>query len=349
MPIIDADTHVDETEDTWAEVPEDLRPTTAYPENPDPGRPATRYWIIDGLRHPRFTRDDAKTGTTVETRELLDVGARVAAMDRMGVATQVVYPTLLLLQPTDQPATDTALRRSYNRWLGARSDRSSGRLRWVFCPMPFDIEGSVQEMRWAKDHGAVGVLKKGDREAGKWPNDPYFFPLYKAAEALDLPLCFHVGTGVMDRVPAKELSYGRFIRIGLPIVHGFHSMILHGIPQQFPKLRFGFIEAGAGWVPYVTYDLRRRIPHSGGSAPRLDPSYFDGRMFFSCQVDEDFGLFMHVTGENTLVVGSDYTHGDASQELEFANELNHRAAEGALSTAAAHKILDENAKILYGL
>ncbi len=42
MRVIDADTHVDETEESWAHLTpdeQDLRPTTAYPPNPDPDRP----------------------------------------------------------------------------------------------------------------------------------------------------------------------------------------------------------------------------------------------------------------------------------------------------------------------
>ena len=33
--------------------------------------------MVDGRRQPRFIRDDKRTQTTVETRELLDVEARV--------------------------------------------------------------------------------------------------------------------------------------------------------------------------------------------------------------------------------------------------------------------------------
>src|SRR5437773_5601974 len=97
MPVIDADTHIDETEDTWAfmtEAEAALKPQTGYPSNPDPTRRPTRYWMIDGRRTIRFIRNDEQTGTTVETRELIDVDARLRDMDKMGVDIQVIYPTL---------------------------------------------------------------------------------------------------------------------------------------------------------------------------------------------------------------------------------------------------------------
>ena len=126
MRIIDADTHVDETEATWEYLAEDeqhLKPTTAYPPNPDPSRPPSRYWMIDGHRQPRFIRSDANTRTTVETRELIDVEARLRDMDAMGVEIQVIYPTLFLVGISERSDVDLALRRSYNRWLADRSER----------------------------------------------------------------------------------------------------------------------------------------------------------------------------------------------------------------------------------
>ena len=87
MRIIDADTHIDETEATWeAMTGSDLQyqPTTAYPSNPDPNLPPARYWLIDGRRQIRFIRSDRDSGTTVQTRELLDVDARLKHMDELG-------------------------------------------------------------------------------------------------------------------------------------------------------------------------------------------------------------------------------------------------------------------------
>src|SRR5438270_236873 len=87
-----------------------------------------------------------------------------------------------------------------------------------------DETEAMWELRFAKDHGAVGLLKKGDREAGKWSNDPYFFPLYEEAERLDLPVCFHTGSGTPDFSPAREFNFSRLIRIAMPVAHAFNSI-----------------------------------------------------------------------------------------------------------------------------
>lgn len=363
MSVIDADTHVDETEDTWSFMQagdEELKPATAYPKDQEIARRQMRYWMIDGRRQIRFVRNDEETKTTEETRELKDVTARLKHMDRMGVDVQVMYPTLFLVEFTEKPEVSLALRRSYNRWMADRWAQSGGRLRWVALPPTLSMDKALEELRFAKDHGACGVLKKGDREAGVWVNDPYFFPLYEEAQKLDMPICFHTGSGVPDFTPARQFTFSRFYRILLPVVHAFQSLIVHGVPDQFPKLRFGFIEATASWVPFVLYEIRRTLDKNKErpssvlrTAVKVEEIPADilsrNRMYVSCQVDEDLRYLIQHTGEDNLVVGSDYSHNDSAQEMDFMGLLKARAERGDISPAAVKKITQDNPRAFYGI
>src|SRR6266850_4974852 len=260
MPIIDADTHVDETEATWEylrEFEQEFKPITQHPSRVDPKKNPSRYWLIDGHRQMRFVRDDNNTRTTVETRELLDVQKRLRDMDAMGTEAQVLYPTLFLMEATERPEVSTALRRSYNRWLADRCGQSNGRLRWICLPPLQNMDETIKELRFAKEHGACGALKKGDREAGKWPADPYFFPFYEEAERLDLPICFHTGSGIPDFSPAREFTLGQFMRTKAAAVNGIETILVNNIPAKYPRLRFGCIEAGASWVSLTAAALVR--------------------------------------------------------------------------------------------
>ncbi|HEY7062885.1 MAG TPA: amidohydrolase family protein [Chloroflexota bacterium] len=354
MTVIDADTHVDETENTW----EYLLPSERQyrPACEIDGRDGKPYWVIDGARFLRIPRDFEKTGTTVETRELMDVKARVADMDRIGTEVQVIYPTLFLLAPAERPEVDLAVRRAYNRWVGEACDQANGRLRWV-CLLPAGSpEAWSEELRWAKQHGAVGVMKKGDTEFGRWPVDPYFYPLYEEAQRLDLAICFHQGTGMPDIATGPTFSYGRFQRLPLSVVNGFYSFCTNSIPQRFPRLRFGYVEAGASWVPYVSYDLTRRAEKQpdGGN---IDGVKFelkrdllvDNRAYVTCQTDEDFAHILQHTSGASLIIGSDYGHSDPSKEHQFIELLDQRARRGDLAPDLVRQITYDNAKALYGL
>lgn len=362
MGIIDADTHIDETDATWEYMRESelaYKPTTTYPANPDPKLPPARYWVIDGRRQVRFVRSDKDSGTVVESRELLDINVRLKHMDELGTDIQVIYPTLFLMEATEKPEVSTAMRRSYNRWLGDRCSKSGGRLRWVCMPPVQTIDDVDDELGWAKENGACGVLKKGDREAGKYPADPYFDPLYAAAEKFDLPICFHTGSGMPDFTPAREFSHGQFMRTKAGVINAVIGLVVHNIPKRFPKLRVGCIEAGSMWAPFVAYDLRRQQLRQQGretagvlGIPDLNITgnvFKDNRIYVTVQVDEDLPYILNCVGEDNLMVGSDYTHRDPSMELEFRKELEKRAAKGDIPERVIQKILYDNPKAFYRL
>lgn len=358
MPVIDADAHVIETEDTWAFMEpgeEQYRPKSESAANSDGSTPAA-YWHFDQIREPRMVGNDKMTGTTAATRELLDVAARVRHMDELGVDVQVLYPTVLLQGVTLDPQRELALRRSYNRWLAQRCASSKGRLRWVCAPPVLSLDKALAELRFAKEHGACGVLKKADIEAGRWPNDPYFFPLYEEAERLEMPVCFHTGTGIPENLPAEKWLYGRLQRLTLPVASAVHSMVLFEIPARFKKLRFGFIEAGAAWLPFVIGNLKRRAEKiAKGNA--LSFREFDvssdilraNRIFVTCFVDEDLPYLVRMFGADNLMAGSDYGHADPARENGFVEMLKKRAAAGDFPQEVVDKILYRNPKALYGL
>ncbi|MDE3074775.1 MAG: amidohydrolase [Chloroflexota bacterium] len=362
MAVIDADTHVHENDDTWAYLDESerrYRPEKGETTGHDDGSPIG-YWLVDGVSRIRAIRKDNQTYTTAGTRELTDVDARVRFMDQMGVDVQVIYPTLFLSTGFGRSEVELALLRSYNRWMADRCQKSAGRLRWVMLPPLQTMDKAIEELRFAKEHGACGILKKGDPEGGHWPAEPHFFPLYEEAERLGLPICFHVGSGTAEPMPLDRLAYFSFHKIILSTVHAFQTLITFQIPNKFPGLRWGFVEANSSWVPFVLYHMKRILAknaeHQGvtrfmsGSDYQIPQSALaDNNIYVTCQVDEDLPYIIKHAGEDQLMVGSDYTHHDTGEELHFLKRLEERAESGEISHAAVRKITSENPRKFYGL
>jgi len=346
--VIDSDTHVDETEGTWNYVDDEaFRPTLGRYENHPDGR--ANFWLIGGNKVRRANRDDSITRTTVATRELLDVGARLRHMDELGVEVQVIYPTIFIRCTATEPEVELNVTRSYNRWLADRTGQAGGRLRWVFVPSPLNMDETVADLRWARDHGACGILKKGDTEASHAPYDPFFFPLYEEAERLDLPICVHTGSGRPDfgddRMPPCP-PVG-----GVAVFTGIYQLIRTGVPARFPKLRFGAIEAGASWLPLVEHSLRRgqEREHLFHVERSEETSFEANHVYVTCQVSEDFTTILRYISEDNLLVGSDYSHHDISNEMGFIPTLQALANEGVIPGTVPRKILYDNAKAFYGL
>ena len=134
-------------------------------------------------------------------------------------------------------------------------------------------------------------------------------------------------------------------RFKVPGIIAFHSLLWYEVPARFPKLRWGFIELSAQWVPYALHDLVRRLEKRG--TPRDKMSLMrDNRFFVACQTDDDIAYVLKYAGEGGLVMGTDYGHSDTSSELQALQRLR---SQPGVSPEAAAKILGENPARLYGL
>jgi predicted TIM-barrel fold metal-dependent hydrolase len=359
MAVIDADTHVLECDATWDYLDADAAQFRPQKGELHIGEATRPFWAIDGLVKIRSQRTEPHWRAM---GELTDVPARLKDMDEMGVDVQIIYPTSFGPGDFPHPEVELALTRSYNRWLAERCAESGGRLRWIMIPPLQSLDKAAEEMRFARDHGAVGVLKKGDEQAGHWSTEPYFFPLYEEAQRLDMPICFHVGTGYQGAMPFERIAHFGFYRVHLGVVHAFQSLLSHQVPSKFPSLRWGFVEATASFVPFVMYNLRRMLEQNAkrpGNATRFmagSDDYqvqrnvlTDNNLYVSCQVDEDLPYIIQCVGDDNLMVGSDYTHQDAAQELEFISALSGRVRAGEINASAMRKMTQDNPSRFYGL
>ena len=357
MPaVIDADTHVRESEATWGY----LDPAK-FPQPPVRlaiAEKKVRFWAVNGRVFPkpigkgallggeeggeRNVKLDMSTGAA----ELTDVESRVSDMNERKIGVQVVYPTLFLSWMTDELGLEVALCKSYNRFMADACAKAAERLRWAVVLPLRSIEDSLSEMRWAKDKGAVAIFLRG-LEGDLTLDDPYFFPVYEEAMKLDMVLGIHVGRGspAMAEIfdVARNSNFGH-TRI-LPVL-AFRDIVWNGIPEMFPRLRFAFLEACSQWVPFVLHEInRRRVGF--GKKPLHGPDLFrEHRLYVACEVDEDLPWVLKYTGPDNLVIGSDYGHTDASYVRDLVTRLTSRED---VSTEIKENILSKNAKNLYAL
>lgn len=344
MGFFDADTHIDECDDTWSYLPEDhawLAPRTIEftPDQIPSYLPAGyhRLWYIDGRLAPRRHRSDERTGTTVETRELTDVRARLAHMDALGVDVQVIYPTLFLHEPSRREDLLALYHRSYNRWLADRCAETGGRLRWVAMVPYASPQAALEEIEFAAENGAAGIYKLGIECGGRNAADPMFDGAYRAAASRGLALCLHQGTAWTP--VNKFLSPYTQSRSGeAPVYEAFAALARKRLDGGLPEgLRVGFIEAGAGWVPHALSAL--------GVASDQPLATLD--FYVTCETFENVPQIIAALGEDEhLMIGTDYTHGDRSSVMAAHPML---AARDDLDQKSALRITSDNARRFYNV
>jgi predicted TIM-barrel fold metal-dependent hydrolase len=339
MRVIDADAHVIENESTWdymLESERQFKPKVVVATNAtDP----FDYWLVDGRVIPR---SNVGRELPVTAREMTDLALRIKHMDELGIDCQVIYPTFFITPISRRPDIDLAVARSYNRWMANIVGKEPDRFGWVLVPPLQSTEHLSEELKYGKENGACGIYLRG-LEVERMLSDPYFYSLYEQASALDLPICVHSANGAFTTYDFFADDPG-FSKFKLAVIGAFHALVFHGIPQRFPKLRIGIIEVSAQWISYAVHDLRRRFTRRGKLFPKNVLQ--ENRIYVTCQTDDDLEDVLKYSGEDNLVIGTDYGHADNAAEIEALRKLRK---EDKLPGRVIDKILENNPRALYGL
>lgn len=348
MPKIDSDAHVIETPKTWEYLRDDemrFRPQLFVRDPSDGAAKGTKqqsYWKIGDnfVRNTNIGRN-----VPASARDMADIQRRLDHMDETGVDIQVLFPTIFLMPCTTEPDVEFALVRSYNRWLSEIWAQSENRLRWVAIPPLLSLldPGKVRaELEFCKQNGACGIFMRG-MECERLITHRYFNPLYEMAQDLDLAVCFHAGNNSFANFNSFERGVSFSINKA-PVVMACYHLLSDEIPARFPKLRWAFIEATAQWVPFVLNAVEVR--HSGAGKRILDDVLTRNNFYVTVQRTDDLHWLLTEIGDDNLLIGTDYGHGDTAVEIEALRRL---PADGTLSTSSVDKIIQKNPSRLFGI
>lgn len=360
--VIDADTHISEGEAMWSLIDKPMQPRRpimlSVPEDTGYGN-RNAFWLIDGEIYPKPAGkgsfalvtpsaqrvQEGRKDSTPQTREMTDIRGRLADMDKLHTEIQIIYPTLFLVYNTKDRELEVALCRAYNRFLAQACAQSSGRMKWVAVLPLQSISAAIDEIRFAKQNGAVGIFFRGI-EGDYTLDHPYLFPVYNEAQKNQLSICIHTGCGVKAILEMFDLARNHtFGHTRVMPLLGFRDLVANKIPEQFPNLKFGFIEAAAGWVPFLMHIVRRLLKDKFRFASSAE-LFREYRLYVACEADEDIRYLAKCMGEDHLLIGSDYPHSDPSREDQFVNAIHVRSD---ITPELKQKLLYENARAFYGL
>ncbi len=365
--VVDADSHVEESEATWAYLDAEFaerRPRVVQVPDAPWLLGFDAMWWVDGKTFPRprgrgasihcspplSTRARRKR-YSVESQALSDVAARLRDLDAFGLDLQVLFPTAFLEQLTADGRFEAALMRSYNTWIAERCAQSGGRLRFVaVVPLRSPAEAAA-EARRAAALGAVGLTIPGT--AGEQLlHDPALDPLWAEAQRLRLPVCVHVGWSHPGlNASADSIYSAQMIGFTLPVLIGFFSVVGGGVLDRFPDLRFGFFEAGIGWLPYwiERMDHYFHVDATGpiSALPQRPPSEYlrSGRLYFTCEGDERLlPEALALVGDDHVLASADMPHAELRENT--MEEIRERTD---LADATKQKLLATNAVRFFNL
>ncbi len=287
-----------------------------------------------------------------------DAISQLAAMDEEGLDVAVLFRTFPLhCDDSLEPEYANDLCRAWNNWMADFCKADPKRLRPSALITLHDVDLAVDETRRAiTDLGAIGLCLVPEPANGRHIHDRYYDPVWREAETLGVPICFHPAASpnteqVVHRFKghSNEAVLINAFRNPIELMLAVGSFCAGGVLERFPKLRVAFLEGNCGWLPWALYRLDERweMRKDYCNEPMsLRPSdYFLRQCFISVDVEEDLvGDVVKRIGDNNVVISTDYPHADS----HWPDAVNHFMVM-EMPTGARKKILWDNCARLYGV
>jgi 5-carboxyvanillate decarboxylase len=205
--------------------------------------------------HGFYLRSQAERPAAVLAR-LQDLGdRRIADMDAAGIGRQIISLTSPGVQILDRDRA-VAMATLANDQLAEACRKHPDRFSGLTAVAPQDPAAGAKEIeRGARELGLVGVIINSHTH-GEYLDNPKFWPIFEAAQALDTPIYLHPNTPPRTMIgPLLEAGLDGAI-YGFAVETGMHLLriITAGVFDRFPRLRVVVGHLGEA-LPFWLYRL----------------------------------------------------------------------------------------------
>jgi predicted TIM-barrel fold metal-dependent hydrolase len=335
---------------------------------------AKRFLIDDINKEWREGRDEALSGAW-------DAEQRDKVLDDDGVAAEVLFPdgiTEMNAPPfgagfsMDSDRTTADLQWAgciaHNRWMAEFCATAPERRIGLACiPIVWDIDRSVEGVRWAHENGLRGIVIPPRWGAHDAYHHTKYDPVWEACQDLDMPVHFHSGPSPIEDyfgpIPAPEGheiqpgAMGAYItEVAMWLVRPLTFMLWGGAFERFPRLKVSMTEGTSVWVPeylellHQRYSVTHYAQKLGDYTSHLSMSpveYFkrNVRIGASCMPRREAEL-RHDIGVEQIMWGTDYPHPEGS--WPFTKDQLHETFD-ALPEDEIAKMVGGNAAEFYNV
>lgn len=276
-------------------------------------------------------------------------GERGIALDLLGFKKQVVFSTFCarIIFGTNDLELAYGTAQAHNRAMAEFAEGDSRLIGVAMVPLE-NPNLAITTIKEAIQLGLGAVWISADAPAGRSPGHPDHQEIWRILEDHKLPFILHVGSAPLsiedpwmnDGRPERQSARGGAEVIGskdLTVIHHasarfISTLVLDGVLEQFPNLKGGVIEIGAGWVP----DMVRRLDYAADIWARSEPHLGEMTRKPSEQIQEQMRFTPYpfenvqqlVTESNSqlYMFSSDYPHAEGGRDpigrfLRTTNEL----------------------------
>jgi predicted TIM-barrel fold metal-dependent hydrolase len=363
--MISSDTHANEPGNLWAERIDpkykDRLPKMWVDEKGIQWRKMEASEQPDRLVLARLEGEDlarSRAGATA-TEKGPSVEQRISDLTMDGVDGEIIFPGKGLgMWYTFDPDFAHAQVEVYNTWAWENFGPYVDRLSPAAALATGNVEATLKEIDRCLKLGfrhftlpckpLFGPPKTNELNYNKIEFDPMWARFVEA----DVPCTFHVSTGKDPRTTrglgGAVVNY--VVHSLSPTLEPLVNICASGVAERHPGLKFGSVEAGIGWVPWMLDAMDEGyLKHHFWVKPKLKalPSdYFKAKGFATFGEDRSgLGLMEEHGLENNFMWANDYPHHEGT--WPHSGEAIEREM-GKISENSRRKVLGESAARVFG-
>ncbi len=210
-----------------------------------------------------------------------DLKIRTEDQDGQGVVGEVVFPNTVppfyeeSIVTTRPPSNEQFERylagiRAHNRWLVDFCAEDPVRRAGIGLILPNDLDEAVKDIEFIAENGLRGgvLLPLIPPDAG------WLKPLYAAIQDHDLVVNQHSGQGSPDYGKGLVAQALWINEVAFYCRAGYRQLIMSGVFERFPRLRYILTESGCSWAPEMLAQLDRI--HMGLKHGSIGEMYYKG-------------------------------------------------------------------------
>jgi len=260
---------------------------------------------------------------------------RPRALDLLGFASQLVFNTFVnghaagLERTSDDLDLIYGVADAHNRAMFDFCAVDKRLLPTAYVPLA-DFERTRATAERAAADGFAALLIPSQCPRHHSPSHVGLEPLWTIAESAAIPIVFHVGGGgvlldpnyFVNGLPVPPDFHGGaenfrsvdYMAIPTPVMQTLATLLIDGVFERHPRLMFGVIEQGAGWIPSWMRYLDSAYEAFARHEERLQrlslrPSEYVRRQLRATPYPtEDVGWIVREAGAAVAMFSSDFPH-----------------------------------------
>jgi predicted TIM-barrel fold metal-dependent hydrolase len=302
-----------------------------------------------------------------------DSAQRAADLEKDGVVGEVIFPNTVPpfyekafhVSPLPRPDQYEHWRagiRAHNRWLAefcANAPQSRAGIGLIHLN---SIDDAIEDVKWIAENGLRGgvlvPLPAIDDTHLKPLTAPEYDRLWAVIQDCDLVMNQHSGQGCPGYGDGQGADALWVLEMTFFVQRGFCQLILGGVFERFPNLRFILTESGCAWAPgllqrmdgvhmSVKAGMTGEVDFSRSAPLKETPTFYARR---NCWYGASFPSAQDIRGREYVGVdrilwGNDYPHYEGC--YPYSRE-NMQLAFAEVDPQEVRMMLGENAAKLYG-